>query len=314
MSDSLPMPVTAPLTSAQRTQLFNLVRRAAKAEIMPRFRKLGTHQIGEKTGPQDLVTEADTSAEAMITRGLQRFFPSAVIVGEEAASSNPDLVKKIPEAELCFTIDPVDGTWNFAKGLPLFGVMVSVLRFGRPVFGLLYDPVLNDIVWADTEHPAQMQLPRRDSRFVNTDHDQNKPLDQLNGFVPLFLIPEDKRAEAAATLPKFGRVWSLRCACHEFRTLAQGEVDFVLFAKLTAWDQPAGVVVTRQAGGHVAMLDGSEYAGDTSSGYLLAAGDKATWDKVRDAFAFLLDAPAPDPAPAPEKNAYPGELAVDSDA
>ena len=62
------------------------------------------------------------------------------------------------------------------------------------------------------------------------------------------------------------------------------------------------------------MLDGSEYTGDTSSGYLLAASDKATWDKVRDAFAFLVDTPAPDPAPAPEKNAYPGELAVDNDA
>lgn len=313
MTDSLPMPVTAPLTSAQRTQLFNLVRRAAKAEIMPRFRKLGTHQIGEKTGPQDIVTEADTAAEAMITRGLQRSFPSAVVIGEEAVSANPSLLDKIAEAELCFTIDPVDGTWNYAKGLPLFGVMVSVLRFGRPVFGLLYDPVLNDIVWADVEHRAQIQLPRRDSRFVFTDHDQHKPLDQLTGFVPLFLIPEDKRQQAAQAIIQFGRVWSLRCACHEFRTLAQGEVDFVLFAKLTAWDQPAGVVVSRQAGGHVAMLDGSEYLGNTSSGYLLAASDKDTWDRVAKVFDFLVDKPAA-PTPAPDKNAFPGELAVDSDA
>lgn len=291
MTDSLPMPVTAPLTSAQRTQLFNLVRRAAKAEIMPRFRKLGSHQIGEKSGPHDLVTEADTAAEAMITRGLQTFFPSALIVGEEAVSAKPELVDKIAEAELCFTIDPVDGTWNYAKGLPMFGVMVSALRFGRPVFGLLFDPVLNDIVWADSDHPAQMQSPRRGRRFVATAHDQHKTMDQLNGFVPLFLIPQDKREKAAIAMTKFGRVWSLRCACHEFRTLAQGEIDFALFAKLTAWDQPAGVIVTRQAGGHVAMLDGSEYSGDMTSGYLLAASDEVTWGLVRDAFDFLLDTP-----------------------
>ncbi len=48
MTDSLPMPITAPLTNAQRTQLLNLVRRAAKAEIMPRFRQLGAHQINQK--------------------------------------------------------------------------------------------------------------------------------------------------------------------------------------------------------------------------------------------------------------------------
>ena len=306
MTDSLPMPVTAPLTPAQRTQLFNLVRRAAKAEIMPRFRQLATYQITEKAGPQDLVTEADTAAEAMITRGLQASFPHALIVGEEAASANPDLMDKIAEAELCFTIDPVDGTWNYAKGLPLFGVMVSVLRFGRPSFGLLYDPVLNDIVWADAENPAQIHLPRRTKREIHTS--KGGALSSLNGFLPLFLIPEDKRAQTAAALPKFGRVWSLRCACHEFRTLAQGEVDFVLFAKLTPWDQPAGAIVTQKAGGHVAMLDGSNYRGDMRKGYLLAASDETTWKRVRDVFDFLLD-----PAP-PETNEFPGELAVDNDA
>jgi fructose-1,6-bisphosphatase/inositol monophosphatase family enzyme len=291
MTDSLPMPVTAPLSSAQRTQLFNLVRRAARAEIMPRFRQLASYQINVKSGPQDLVTEADIAAEAMITRGLQASFPHALIVGEEAASANTALIDKIAEAELCFTIDPVDGTWNYAKGLPLFGVMVSVLRFGRPVFGLLYDPVLNDIVWADTEHPAQIQLPRRNQRPVTTS--SGGQIADLSGFVPLFLIPEDKRAQAASVMPLFGRVWSLRCACHEFRTLAQGEIDFVLFPKLTAWDHPAGVIVTRQAGGHVAMLDGTDYRGDLKSGYLLAASDEATWARVRDVFEFLLDAPLP---------------------
>ena len=55
----------------------------AEAEIMPRFRRLDPGQIAAKSGPMDLVTEADTSAEAMITRALQSAFPSAVIVGEE---------------------------------------------------------------------------------------------------------------------------------------------------------------------------------------------------------------------------------------
>ncbi len=291
MTDSLPMPITAPLTPAQRTQLMSIVRRAARAEIMPRFRQLGGDQILEKSGPQDLVTDADRLAEAMITRGILTMFPNALIVGEEHASDNPDIIKKIAEAELCFAIDPVDGTWNFAKGLPLFGVMVSVLRFGLPVFGLLYDPVMNDVILAGNDGPCEMVMPRRARRTLRTSG--GGQVQDIVGYLPLYLIPEDKRDAVAATLPRFGRVGTLRCACHEARMVAQGHADFVLFAKLTPWDQPAGVVAVRQAGGHVAMLDGSDYRADMNSGYLLLASDPATWGRVRDTLGMLVDTPEP---------------------
>lgn len=286
MTDSLPMPITA-LTSAQRAQILNLVRRAAKAEILPRFRRLSGHQVGTKSAADDLVTEADKGAEAMMTRALQAMFPHALIVGEENASENPAIMDKIVDAELCFTIDPVDGTWNYAKGLPLFGVMVSVLRFGVPVFGLLYDPIVNDVIWAETNGPALLQMPRQIKRAVHTS--SAGPLSEMMGYVPLALIPSEKRGQMAATYPNFLRITSLRCACHEARMVAQGHADFVLFAKLTPWDQPAGVLVMRQAGGHVEMLDGSEYRGDLRSGYLLAAANKDTWERVRDQFAFLVE-------------------------
>ncbi|WP_425097634.1 inositol monophosphatase family protein [Tropicibacter sp. S64] len=312
MTDSLPMPITAPLTNAQKTQLINLVRRAAKAEILPRFRQLGSHQIDMKSGPQDLVTEADKAAEAMITRGIQVMFPHALIVGEEHASVNPKIIDQIADAELCFTIDPVDGTWNYAHGLAVFGVMVSILRFGQPVFGLLYDPILNDFIIADTESDAELVLPRRIRRKLSTS--AGGPVEELKGFFPLNLIPTDKQQQFAATMPRFARAGMLRCACHEMRMVAQGQMDFVLFAKLTPWDQPAGVVAIRKAGGHVALLDGSEYRGDVSKGYMLAACNAETWGRVRDVFDFLVDAPEPEATEAPAKNSFPGEEAVDSDA
>ena len=69
MPDSLPIPLTSPLSRAQQTSLVNLVRRAAKTEIMPHFRNLGHADISAKADRFDLVTAADIAAEAMLARG-----------------------------------------------------------------------------------------------------------------------------------------------------------------------------------------------------------------------------------------------------
>lgn len=290
MTDSLPMQVTAPLSHAQKAQLMTIIRRAAKAEILPRFRQLSADQIMTKSGPQDLVTEADRAAEAMITRGILAMFPNALIVGEEHVSENPDVIDRIADAELAFTIDPVDGTWNYARGLTTFGVMVGILRFGTPVAGFLYDPVMNDFIHGDTETKAEMIMPRRLRRPVSVS--RGGPVETLTGQVPLYVCPKDKQDQIAATLPRFERVNMLRCMCADFRLLAQGHVDFVLAAKLTPWDHAPGAIVTKQAGGHVAMLDGSDYRADARDGYLLAACNQETWNRVRDVFGFLIDKPA----------------------
>ncbi len=156
MTDSLPIPLSSPMTPAQQAALINLVRRAARAEIMPRFRNLAQGDITTKSGPHDLVTEADHQAEAMIARGLQRMFPHALIIGEEAVAAKPSLREDVSAAELAIIIDPVDGTWNFAHGLPLFGVIIAVTRFGRPVLGLLYDPVADDWIISDEATPTRL--------------------------------------------------------------------------------------------------------------------------------------------------------------
>ena len=77
--------------------------------------------VREKTGPLDLVTDADEAAERVMTAGLHRRFPGCVVVGEEAAPADPAQLRALAGAELAFVVDPIDGTANFAAGLPLFG-------------------------------------------------------------------------------------------------------------------------------------------------------------------------------------------------
>ncbi|MFP7674052.1 inositol monophosphatase family protein [Marivita sp. S0852] len=286
MSESLPMPIPAPITPAQRTQIINLIRRTARAEILPRFRTLGRAEIDHKSGPMDVVTAADREGEKMIARGLLQLFPNAHIVGEETATD--ESIAELADAEMGFTIDPVDGTWNFAHGLATFGVIVSMTRFGTPVFGLIYDPVTDEILVGDETGPAQVIAPRRPARVVTVS--DGGPVEDLSGFVSLYSMPEDKRAETAALMTRFRHLYMLRCAAHEFRMVAQGHVDFVLSANLTPWDHAAGALLVKRAGGHVACLDGAEYRADMRSGYLLCASDAATWGRVRDTFSYLLDA------------------------
>ncbi len=287
-SETLPIPLTAAITRARKAQVLNLVRRAARAEILPRFRSLSKAEIDAKSGPQDLVTDADREAEKMIARGLQALWPHALVVGEEAVSADLSLIEKLPEAELGFTIDPVDGTWNFARGLPLFGVMVSMTRYGVPVFGLLYDPVMDDVIWAEAGEAAEFVKGRRRPQRLAVSS-PGRRLSDLSGFASLHLLPEHKQDGFAATLPKLQRAVSMRCACHEFRTFAQGGVDYVLATRVTPWDHTPTAIVAERAGGTVRMLDGSDYRAGTTSGYLLAAANEDSWTRLRDLWADLLE-------------------------
>ena len=132
------------ISEKEITFLAGLVRRAGELDIMPRFRNLASRDIAQKTSSIDLVTEADLLAEKRITQALRERFPTALIVGEEAYEADKSVVPALADAELAFVIDPVDGTYNFASGLPVFGTILAVVVRGETVAGIIHDPVLGD--------------------------------------------------------------------------------------------------------------------------------------------------------------------------
>ncbi|MEL6933967.1 MAG: inositol monophosphatase family protein, partial [Pseudomonadota bacterium] len=201
------------ITGAQIERIVEIVRQAAKAEIMPRFRSLETADIKTKSDQHDLVTEADLAAEAYLRRALAEVFPDALIVGEESISADPSLRGKIGDAPLAVILDPVDGTWNFANGLPLFGVILAITVFGRPIFGLLYDPVVDD--WIIGDAARQTKLIRDGGQSQALDVSNGGDVSEMTGFIHFYLLPKEKQAQMGVLLPNIGRSWSLRCSCHE---------------------------------------------------------------------------------------------------
>lgn len=275
------------LTPDHEAGLIALVREVAKAEIMPRFRRLPSEDVRAKTAPDDLVTEADLRSEAAITGGVRSLLPNARVIGEEAVASDPTVLDGLADAEMAVIIDPVDGTWNFAKGLATFGVILAVVENGRTVFGLLYDPVLDDWIWARDGGGTWYQRPGSDP--VRLTVGGSGPVETTVGFVPLFLFPYETRMKLAGAIPGFRRIWSVRCSCHEYRLLAQGHADFCLSGSLNPWDHAAGALAVVEAGGAAGLLDGRDYApGITDGGHLVTARSAETLERIRATFEPLV--------------------------
>jgi fructose-1,6-bisphosphatase/inositol monophosphatase family enzyme len=262
------------------------VRSAAKSAILPRFRRLERGAVAAKAGFDDLVTLADTEAEAMIRAALAQSWPGALVLGEEAMSADPALRDLVAGQGWTVIVDPVDGTWNFAKGLAVFGVIAAVAQAGRLDYGLLYDPLMDD--WIEAREGGPARLVRADGASAPLQTSAERDPARMMGYVPLVLFPPDLRRQAALAGLGYRRTTSLMCSCHEYRMLAQGHVDFVLTGPAPApWDHAAGVLITQAAGGVARFLDGGDYDLARKRGVLLLASCEEVWAQVASDYRAL---------------------------
>ncbi|MBZ9998693.1 MULTISPECIES: inositol monophosphatase family protein [unclassified Mesorhizobium] len=259
--------------------LASTLAEAAEAEIMPRFRRLGGGDVRQKTSAADLVTEADVSAERLITAKLRERYPTAMIVGEEACSDNPALLDGLGDADLAFTIDPVDGTFNFASGVPLFGVMLGVVVRGETVAGIIHDPVGKD--WLIGARGAGSHIRHAHGNLEKVRVAAPVPISGMTGSVSWQYMAEPERSRLARNQTKILSQFAYRCAAHEYRLLASGHAHFVVYNKLMPWDHLPGVLIHTEAGGHAARFDASAYLPSHVGGGLLVAPDRESWRELR---------------------------------
>jgi fructose-1,6-bisphosphatase/inositol monophosphatase family enzyme len=259
--------------------LADVLADAAVAEIMPRFRRLGAGDIRQKTSAADLVTEADINAERVITAEIAKRYPGALIVGEEACEIDAALLPKLGAAELAFVIDPVDGTFNFACGVPLFGVMAAVVQNGETVAGIIHDPVGKDFLVG--ARGAGAHIVTTDDARLPVHVAAPAPMSEMTGAVSWQYRAEPERSRLAKNQAKCLSHIGYRCAAHEYRIIASGHAHFALFNKIMPWDHLAGVLIHQEAGGYAARLDGSAYLSSHLEGGLMIAPDKDSWAELR---------------------------------
>ena len=264
---------------ADLDRLSAIMAEAAEAEIMPRFRSLEDGGIREKTGALDLVTDADEQGEWHIRDACAKAFPKALFVGEESVARDPSLLAKIRDADLAIIVDPIDGTSNFAWGLPLFGVMAGVVAKGKTVAGLIYDPVGRDWHKGLKGHGAWGESVNGRTRDLRVAKPEK--LSEMTGLSSWYLMPEPMRTKTVANLAKTKACFNYRCAAYEYRLIAEGLVHFALHYKLMPWDHAAGVLIHQEAGGYSALLDGTPYDATKHEGGIISAPDRETFDLIK---------------------------------
>ncbi len=241
------------MSAALDTAVAALMRRVAAEAILPRYQTLAAHEVIAKAA-NDMVTIADTEAEVMLADGLAQILPEAAIVGEEAVHADPALSERL-DSGLCWIIDPVDGTNNFAAGKPPFGIILALSDGGVTQSGWIYDPLQDRLCIAHQGKGAFVNGERITARSTG----QTPPIAAIS---TVFLDPAQRAAVQARIAPWYTLVDIPRCAAEQYPRLVLGVNDISVFERTLPWDHAAGVLFVNEAGGMAARPDGSPYRTD----------------------------------------------------
>ena len=265
------------MTQTLDAELGPLLARVARTAILPRYQHLSAGDITAKA-VDDMVTVADTHAEDLLSEALARILPEAAIVGEEAAHTDPTVLDRLGDS-LCWIIDPLDGTNNFAVGRPPFGILIALAEHGEAVAGWIYDVLTGRLC---TAH-------RGAGAWINGEPVRARPSGEkppIAAFSLMFLDPEYRATMKAKVAPYYTLVDIPRCAAEQYPRIVTGINDVSIFERTLAWDHAAGVLFVNEAGGRAARPDGSAYRVDRHlEPGLIAAASPALFDAMANRLA-----------------------------
>lgn len=248
-----------------------IMRDASDRAILPRYQTLAADQIDTKA-VDDVVTVADRDAEAILTDRLAALMPDAAVVGEEAVFADGSVMERLREG-LCWIVDPLDGTNNFAAGKPPFGVLVALADRGEILGGWILDCLTGRFCSATSGGGAWI-----DGTRVNVQTTGEAP--PVAAISTIFLDAQAREKVLTHIAPHYRLVDIPRCAAEQYPRLVLGVNDISVFNRTLPWDHAAGVLFLNEAGGKAARPDGSPYRVDEYERRdLIGASRPALWDQ-----------------------------------
>ncbi|MGE0870799.1 MAG: inositol monophosphatase [Kofleriaceae bacterium] len=235
-------------------RLLDAARDAARA-ASDLLRTARPADIRSKTDPKDLVTEWDLRSEQAIRDVLARHVPEVPVLGEEAGWTGEDR-----SSDLRWVVDPIDGTVNFAHGLPIWSVAIAAERDGRAVVGVVAAPALGWWFEAATGHGAFTNGGERLAVSATSALDHallvtGFPYDRATS-------PDNNFAEWEHFQRTAGACRRLGCASIDLCLVARGWMDGYWERKLKPWDVSAGALIVKEAGGTVTNTHGGTFSSE----------------------------------------------------
>lgn len=222
------------------------ISKTAGELIRSKFRS--NFNIQFKSNETDLVTEVDKASEKIITDFIKQKYPDHGILAEESGES-------LNTSEYRWVIDPIDGTTNFAHGLPIFSVSIGVQKNGETIYGVIYD-VMQDIVYSAEKGKGAFA---NGKKIHVTDNDILRRSVLVTGFPYNIASNPDNALEIFVSLTKSARgIRRLGSAAIDLCYVACGVFDGFWEVSLHPWDMCAGMLIVEEAGGKTTDFQGNK--------------------------------------------------------
>lgn len=223
-----------------------VVRAVAATEIMPRFMQV----VREHKSDGSILTAADLAAQHFLAAELKKI-ADLPLLGEEMTETEQQAALAAGDDGLwCF--DPVDGSTNFLVGLPYFAVSVALLHRGRPILGVTYAPIADEMFTATRGGGARLNGEPLPLRTPETRLDRAVALVDLKRLAPPLAV-------ALATAPPYYSQRNLGSSVLEWCYLAAGRADLLLHGGQRPWDYAAGHLILLEAGGVATPLESDDF-------------------------------------------------------
>lgn len=195
--------------------------------------------VASRKSDHSLVTDADRAVQDFLMDDIARRFPQDAVISEET-QTDPRRHAAVATAERCWVIDPIDGTRNYVRRLPLFSVSVALLTRGSPVLGWVYNPISDSMysasrgggAWLNDHRIHCGDKPASGDVFIGLPSGREEPLPRVaHGWIDSMV----QRATGSTAL----NLVLLACGC----------LDAVFGKKCRLWDVAAGAIIIEEAGG-----------------------------------------------------------------